>query len=90
MAGPTHVRGNKLDLLFCNCPEYIKNVMTWSPEQSNFPSDHYIVDFEIQQTFRYANTVTRNIFDYKRGNFGELRNYLTNNPLRTFSSENIN
>ena len=58
--------------------------MTWSPEQSNFPSDHYIVDFEIQQTFRRANTVTRNIFDYKRGNFGELRNYLTNNPLRTF------
>ena len=64
--------------------------MTWSPEQSNFPSDHFIVDFEIQQAFHRGNPVTRNIFEYKRGNFDELRNYLTTNPLRSFSSENIN
>ena len=41
ITGRTHVKGNTLDLLLCNSPEVIKNVMTWSPEQSNFPSDHY-------------------------------------------------
>jgi hypothetical protein len=72
ITGPTHVRGNILDLLLCNCPAIIKNVMTWSPDQSNFPSDHYIVEFEIQQAFHRANAVTRNVFDYKRGSFDEL------------------
>ena len=48
ITGPTHVKGNTLDLLLCNCPEIIKNVMTCSPKQSNFPSDQYIVEFQIQ------------------------------------------
>jgi hypothetical protein len=59
--------------------------MTWSPDQSNFPSDHYIVEFEIQQAFHRANAVTRNVFDYKRGSFDELRSFLTHNPLEAFS-----
>jgi hypothetical protein len=72
ITGPTHVRGNILNLLLCNCPEIIKNVMTWSPDQSNFPSDHYIVEFEIQQACHRANAVTWNVSDYKRGSFDEL------------------
>ena len=38
------------------------------PEQSNFFTDHYIIEFQIQQTFRCANPVPRNVYDYKRGN----------------------
>lgn len=43
--GPTHIAGNKLDLILCNCPEVIQDFSTHSPGVSEFPSDHYIVDF---------------------------------------------
>ena len=63
ITGPTHDRGNTLDLLLCNCPEIIHNVIILSPEQSNFPTDHYIIEFQIRQTFRHANPVPRNVYD---------------------------
>ena len=88
--GPTHVRGNTLDLLLCNCPEIIKNVTTLPPQQANFPTDHYIIEFQIQQTFRRADVVSRNVFKYKQAKFDELRSFLTHNPPVGFSSENIN
>ena len=52
----------KLDLLLCNCPEIIKNVMMWSPGQSNFPSDlklHRRVNLKFSKHFIRANPVTR-------------------------------
>ena len=79
ITGPTHDRGNTLNLLLCNCPEIIKNVTTLPPGQSNFPTDHYIIEFEIQKT----------VFDYNRANFDQLRSFLMDNPLENFSSENI-
>ena len=60
------------------------------PRQANFPTDHYIIVFQIQQTFRRADAVSRNVFDYKQGKFDELRSFLTHNPPVGFSSENIN
>ncbi|XP_046859925.1 uncharacterized protein LOC124453203 [Xenia sp. Carnegie-2017] len=30
--GPTHIAGNKLDLLLCNCPEYIEHINTFKTE----------------------------------------------------------
>ena len=33
ISGSTHIDGNKLDLLLCNCPEIIKNVSSLPPEQ---------------------------------------------------------
>jgi hypothetical protein len=41
--GPTHITGNKLDLLLCNHPEVIENVTAVSPEEHNFPTDHHII-----------------------------------------------
>ena len=35
ITGPTHVRGNTLDLLLCNRPEIIQNVIILSPERQN-------------------------------------------------------
>ena len=55
--GPTHVRGNTLDFLLCNCLEVIKTVTTLPPQQANFPTGHYIIEFQIQQTFRRADAV---------------------------------
>ncbi|CAB4006426.1 Hypothetical predicted protein, partial [Paramuricea clavata] len=90
ISGSTHIDGNKLDLLLCNCPEIIKNVSSLPPEQLTFPTDHNIIEFEVQHSFRRANPVTRTVFDYKRGNFDELRSYLTRKPCETISSDDIN
>lgn len=57
------------------------------PQQA---TDHYIIEFQIQQTFRRADAVSRNVFEYKQGKFDELRIFLTQNPPVGFSSENIN
>ncbi|CAB4008436.1 Hypothetical predicted protein, partial [Paramuricea clavata] len=90
ISGSTHIDGNKLDLLLCNCPEIIKNVSSLPPEQLTFPTDHNIIEFEVQHSFRRANPVTRTVFDYRRGNFDELRSYLTCKPCETISSDDIN
>ena len=69
ISGSTHKDGNKLDLLLCNCPEIIKNVSSLPPDQLCFPTDHHIIEFGIQQSFCRAKSVTRTIFDYRRGKF---------------------
>ena len=57
--GPTHIAGNKLDLVLCNCPEVIEGVSTHSPGVCEFLSDHYIIDFSIRVKFHRANPVRR-------------------------------
>ena len=90
ISSSTHKDGNKLDLLLCNCPEIIKNVSSLPPDQLCFSTDHHIIEFGIQKSFCRAKSVTRTIFDYRRGNFDELRSYLTRNPCGPILSDNIN
>ena len=52
--GPTHIVGNKLDLLLTNWPEIIDYVSTFHPREGLFPSDHYAVDFMIKLKFKRA------------------------------------
>ena len=87
--GPTHRGGNKLDLLLCNCPEIIRGVSTSSPEQSGFPTDHHILVFKIQKLISRAKSIRRTVFDYKRGNFEDLRKSLSNSPFDGTPPENI-
>ena len=42
VTGSTHISGCKLDLLLCNGPEIIADVLTSTPEQCGFPTDHFI------------------------------------------------
>ena len=88
--GPTHNGGNKLDLLLCNCPEIIVNVDSSTPEQNKFPTNHYIVEFQIKHYFRRARNAKREVYNYKLANFEGLRNCLTNVPFENASSDNIN
>ena len=83
---PTHNGGNKLDLLLCNCPEIIVNVDSSTPEQSKFPIDHYIVEFQIKLNFKRARKVNRKVFNYKLANFEGLRNCLANVQFENASS----
>ena len=79
--GPTHNGGNKLDLL-CNCPGIIVNVDSSTLEQSKFPTDHYIVEFQIKLNFKRARKVNRKVFNYKLANFEGLRNCSTHVQYR--------
>ena len=87
--GPTHRGGNKLDLLLCNCPEIIRGVSTSAPEQSGFPTDHHILVFKIQKLISRAKSIRRTVFDYRRGNFEDLRKSLSNTPFDGTPPENI-
>ena len=40
--GPTHIAGNKLDLLLCNCPEYIEHINTFKTD--DFPPITYLLN----------------------------------------------
>ncbi|CAB4010566.1 Hypothetical predicted protein [Paramuricea clavata] len=86
--GPTHNCGNKLDLL-SNCPEIITNVETSTPEQCKFPTDHYIVEFQIKLKFKRARNVKRRIYNYKMANFEGLRSCLSNVPFENAFSDDI-
>ncbi|CAB4009432.1 Hypothetical predicted protein, partial [Paramuricea clavata] len=87
--GPTHIAGNKLDPLLCNYPETIGNVSTLKPQSCNFPTDHYVIEFRVKLKFTRAKPVRRRVYDYKRGNFGDLRNFLTCVPFDITTSDNI-
>ena len=87
--GPTHNCGNKLDLLLSNCPEIITNVETSTPEQCKFPTDRYIVEFQIKLKFKRARNVKRRIYNYKMANFEGLRSCLSNVPFENAFSDDI-
>ena len=87
--GPTHNDGNKLDLLLCNCHEVIVNVDSSTPEQCKFPTDCYIVEFQIKLNFKRARKVNRKIFNHKLANFEGLRNCLANVQFENASSYGI-
>ena len=80
--GPTHIAGNKLDLLLCNSPEIIGDVCTSRPEC-------YIVEIDIQLKFKRAMPVKRQMFDYKNGKFDGLRNFLARNPINITPTRDI-
>lgn len=87
--GPTHTAGHKLDLLLCNSPEIIGDVSTFHPETCDYPTDHYIVEFKVKLRIKRAQPIKRLVFDYKNGNFNELRNFLTRFPINVTPSDNI-
>ena len=52
--------------------------MAFHPREEKFPSDHYVVEFKIRYKFKRTNGAKRIVFDYKNGNFDDLRGSLTN------------
>jgi hypothetical protein len=86
--GPTHNCGNKLDLL-CNRPEIITNFETSTPEQCKFPTDHYIIEFQIKLKFKPARNVKRRISNYKLANFEGLHSCLSKLPFENAFSDDI-
>ena len=82
ISGPTHISGNKLDLLLSNGPEVIENVSTFHPRDGRFPSDHYVITFTIKLRFKRSKGTTRQMFDFKNGNLDALRESLSRTPFQ--------
>ena len=85
----THLAGNKLDLLFCNCAETLSDVLTLSPDEHNFPTDHHIIEFCIRMKFKRAKPIRRIVYDYNRVNFSELRKALSEADFNSLLTDNI-
>lgn len=81
VTGPTHISGSKLDLLLCNCPEIITDVLTSTPEQCGFPTDLHILKITVLFKFKRPKPVRRYTYDFKRGNFQDLCSLLSHTPL---------
>ena len=88
--GPTHTVGNKLDLLLTNWPEIIDYVSIFHPRKGLFPSDHYAVEFMIKLKFKRAMGVKRQVYDFKNGNFDDLRDSLSRVPSEIAASADMN
>ena len=84
-----HIAVKKLGLVLCNWPEIIENVLTFHPRESIFPSDHYVVVFEIRRKFQRAKQVMRQIYDFKNGNFDDLRESLSRVPFDIAYSDDV-
>ena len=87
--GPTHIAGNKLDLLLTNWPEIIRDVSTFHPRLGRFPSDHYAIEFTISLKFKRATAARRRVYDFKNGNFDDLRESLSRTPFNVAESQDI-
>ena len=83
--GPTHLRGNKLDCVFCNIPELITNVNCINPTNL-FPSDHYRHQ-TLFSKFQRAKAVRRTIYDFKNENFNAVGQHLLSVPLHSAMSD---
>lgn len=81
VTGPTHISGRKLDLLSCNCPEIITHVLTSTPEQCGFPTDHHILEFTVLLKFKRPKPVRCYTYDFKRGNFRDLCSLPVTHPF---------
>ena len=87
--GSTHRAGNKLDLLFCNNAEKICDVLSFSSDEHNFPTDQHIIKFSIRTKFTRAKPVRRIVFDYKKTDISTLCRALSEAKLDVPLTNNI-
>jgi len=73
---PTHKHGNVLDLILTDSAESIVNLIVHPLEYQCIPSDHYLISFTTCYKYTTSKPVTKEIFNYARGDFVSLNEYL--------------
>lgn len=86
--GPTHIHGSKLDCVLGNAPHLISNTETTHPS-GVFPTDHYLIEFDIILRFRKLKEISRAVYDFKNADLQGLRECLSRTPL-DLAALNIN
>ncbi len=66
-----------LDLVLCNCPDVIDEINVRSSEECSFPTDHFIIDFNINLDFRRIKPVKRTVYDFRNADFDGLNDALS-------------
>jgi hypothetical protein len=84
---PTHIQGNRLDLLLSNSPERIINVYV---EEDSFPSDHFLINFSLDTMIKLTPEPPRSVFNYKRADWAGLRDALRQSNLTEIVNHNQN
>ena len=67
---------NILDLLITNQPEQISSLDICDPTEIGMTTDHKVIRFTCCKTFNTITSNKRLVYDYKRGNFDDLRKRL--------------
>ena len=53
-------------------------------------SDHFIITFEVHTSVYSHKSTTRYVFNYSKGNYEELNDYLLDVDFSSFEEDNIN
>ena len=68
---------------------YPCNVLTLSPNEHNFPTDHHTVEFNIRTKSTRAKPVRRVVFDYNKTDFSALQRCLSEARLKIPFTNNM-
>ena len=75
---PTHKHGNTLDIILTDNTEIIANLMVHPLEYQCIPSDHQLITFNICCGYTTLIPVTKEVFDYAKGDYDSLNEFLLN------------
>ena len=75
---PTHKHGNMLDIILTDNTEIIANLMAHPLEYQCIPSDHQLITFNICCGYTTSISVTKEVFDYAKGDYDSLNEFLLN------------
>ena len=70
---PLNNEGNILDLIITNEPDIISGIEAHSPTTMDFPTDHWILDFDLTCRLRLLKTPSRVVYNFKNFKFDLLR-----------------
>ena len=73
---PTHIKGNILDLLLTNSNDSISNLSIASAPNNWFPSDHFVIRFQLSQPLHQPVTTPTYVFDFPKANYDGILSYL--------------
>ena len=75
----TRKDNNILDLAITNIPDLVKICEVWSPEEAEIFTDHNVINFDLLLHLKHPPKIKRTVYDYRRGDFTDLRLALESN-----------
>ena len=72
---PTHISGNKLDILLSNSDNSIENISILDPH-SICKSDHFPITFKIKKSFSRKKTPKRTVYNFKKADWAAMNREL--------------
>ena len=71
---PTNNKGNILDLILTNEPDSISHIESISPTEAGYPTDHQLLEFDVNVHNRRAKNPDRLVYNFKAVDLDALKN----------------